>query len=47
MAATISLWVWLFAWRPKGIITRWQAAILLGVYLIYIAQLALTAAVPS
>lgn len=39
--------VWLFAWRPKDIITRWQAAILLGVYIIYIAQLALRAATPS
>ena len=39
--------VWLFAWRPKGIITRWQAAFLLTVYIVYIAQLALQAAVPS
>jgi cation:H+ antiporter len=39
--------VWLFAWRPKGVITRWQAAILLVVYIVYIAQLALQAAVPT
>ena len=39
--------VWLFAWRPKGIITRWQAAILLAVYLVYIAQLAYQYVIPS
>ncbi|MFN8464758.1 MAG: calcium/sodium antiporter [Caldilineaceae bacterium] len=33
--------VWLFAWRPRGYIARWQAAILLGIYVLYIAQLAL------
>jgi cation:H+ antiporter len=35
--------VWLFAWRPKGRITRWEAAILLAIYAVYIGQMALRA----
>jgi cation:H+ antiporter len=35
--------VWHFAWGASGRITRWQAAILLGSYIVYIAQLALRA----
>lgn len=35
--------VWLFAWRPKGYIARWQGGILLAIYLLYIAQMALHA----
>jgi cation:H+ antiporter len=34
---------WFFAWRPKGRIARWEAAILLAVYVVYIAQLAVRA----
>lgn len=33
--------VWLFAWWPKGRIARWEAAILLAIYVAYIAQMAL------
>lgn len=33
--------VWLFAWWPKGRIARWEAAILLTIYVAYIAQMAL------
>ena len=33
--------VWLFAWWPRGRIARWEAAILLAMYVAYIAQMAL------
>lgn len=33
--------VWLFAWRPRGRIARWEAAILLVLYAAYIGHLAL------
>jgi cation:H+ antiporter len=36
--------VWLFAWWPRGYIARWEAVILLAVYIAYIAQLALRSA---
>lgn len=33
--------VWLFAWWPRGYIARWEAAVLLACYAVYIAQLVL------
>ena len=33
--------VWLFAWWPEGRIARWEAAVLLTIYIAYIAQMAL------
>jgi cation:H+ antiporter len=39
----LTVLVWVFATWPRGRITRWEAAILLAVYMAYIANIALTA----
>jgi Ca2+/Na+ antiporter len=37
----LTVLVWLFAWRRPHCISRIQAGILLTIYIVYIAQLAL------
>jgi cation:H+ antiporter len=35
----LTVLVWVFAWLPQGRIARWEAAILLAVYILYIVQM--------
>ncbi len=39
----LTVLVWIFAWWPQGRIARWEAAILLAVYMAYIGYVALAA----